>query len=184
MKRFPLGWGGLLAFLLVAGCTLHPSPSVLKPPVTARYLESRWVDLPGWPGEQKKLKLELRVLADVLALAARVQAGSEHPLARAVVQAAQQEGLQPSGAALDIHALAGRGVRGRIDGQLVWVGSARMLTEIGVDPQAMGARADALAEDSDPLSELSDSERKAAIKLLKLCRTIADDFEHELEARQ
>ena len=83
---------------------------------------------------------------DVLALAARVQAGSEHPLARAVVQAALQEGLQPTGAALDIHALAGRGVRGRIDGQLVWVGSARMLTEIGVDPQAMGARADALAE--------------------------------------
>ncbi len=42
----------------------------------------------------------------------------------------------------------------------------------------------ALAESCDPLSELSDSERKAAIKLLKLCRTIADDFEHELEAWQ
>ena len=83
---------------------------------------------------------------DVLALAARVQSGSEHPLARAVLQAARQEGLAPAGAALDIHALAGRGVRGRVDGQLVWVGSARMLTEIGVDPGAMLARGGALAD--------------------------------------
>lgn len=43
---------------------------------------------------------------------------------------------------------------------------------------------DALAESCDPLSNLSESERKAAIELLKLCRIMANEFEHELEARQ
>ena len=38
---------------------------------------------------------------------------------------------------------------------------------------------DALGEKE--LDELSESERKYALKLIKMCRDIADDFEHELD---
>lgn len=52
MKRLHLGMGGILAFLLLAGCALHRPVPEPKAPVTARYLDSRWTDLPGWPGDQ------------------------------------------------------------------------------------------------------------------------------------
>ena len=35
---------------------------------------------------------------------------------------------------------------------------------------------DALSESCDPLSELSESEKKAAERLFKMCRELADDF--------
>lgn len=37
-----------------------------------------------------------------------------------------------------------------------------------------------LSDSRDPISDLSDSERKAARKLFKLCRDLADDFESEI----
>ncbi|MDM0111698.1 heavy metal translocating P-type ATPase [Variovorax sp. J22R133] len=49
----------------------------------------------------------------LMAIAASLQSGSEHPLARAVVAAAAQRGIAPI-APRDLHALPGRGVRGRV----------------------------------------------------------------------
>ena len=95
---------------------------------------------PGWTADA------------LLALAARVQAGSEHPLARPVLQAARDRGLATAASALDVQALPGRGVRGRVDERLVWVGSPRMLTEIGVDIAPARSRADALAADGHTVS--------------------------------
>jgi Cd2+/Zn2+-exporting ATPase len=61
---------------------------------------------------------------DVLALAAAVESRSEHPLARAITQAAVAGGLsEVYGVAEDVTALAGRGVRGRVNGKQVTVGS-------------------------------------------------------------
>ena len=63
---------------------------------------------------------------DVLALAAAVESRSEHPLARAITRAATDRGLgQAYGAAEEVTALAGRGVRGRVNGKPVTVGSHR-----------------------------------------------------------
>jgi Cu+-exporting ATPase len=66
---------------------------------------------------------------DMLRIAAALQAGSEHPLARAIAVAADG-----SERAEQIGALPGRGVRGRIDGRLHWIGSARLMLELGIDP--------------------------------------------------
>ncbi len=66
-----------------------------------------------------------------LLLAAAVEQASEHPLARAVVEAAAAEGRLP--VAQDIEAVPGSGVRGRVEGAEVAVGSLRWLAEIGVD---------------------------------------------------
>jgi len=66
----------------------------------------------------------------LLALAAAVQQGSAHPLARAVTELAAAQGVIPP-AASESAALPGRGVRARIDGATVWLGNRRLLDEIG-----------------------------------------------------
>ncbi len=68
---------------------------------------------------------------EVLRLAAAVERDSEHPLARAVVDAAREHGLRLSRAD-GVEAVPGRGVRGRVDGREILVGSERLLVEAGV----------------------------------------------------
>ncbi len=72
-----------------------------------------------------------------LPLAAALQAGSEHPLARAVRDAAP--GVAP---ALGLTALPGRGVRGEVEGQPLALGSAPWLVSLGLQlPDDAGAAA-------------------------------------------
>ena len=61
---------------------------------------------------------------EVLRLAASVEAASEHPLAAAIVDAA--DGLELA-AAVDVEAVPGQGVRGTVDGRSVRVGSRRFV---------------------------------------------------------
>ncbi len=61
---------------------------------------------------------------DVLALAAAVERRTSHPLAEAVVHAAEERELATVyAAAQDVEMLAGRGVRGTVDGHKITVGS-------------------------------------------------------------
>jgi Cu+-exporting ATPase len=93
-----------------------------------------------------------------LAWAARVQSGSEHPLARAVVSAAEQQGLTGP-TAQDLQAVPGKGVLAKVDGKQLMLGSLRWLQEEGLDIgmwqpdinalQAQGASLSALAERTD-----------------------------------
>jgi len=61
---------------------------------------------------------------EVLALVAAVEARSEHPIAAAIVAAAEKRGLA-LGVVTEFAAKAGHGVTARVDGRLVSVGSAR-----------------------------------------------------------
>jgi Cu+-exporting ATPase len=77
---------------------------------------------------------------DVLRLAAGLERASEHPLAAALVQAAQERELllaAPAG----FESSTGRGVRGTVDGRAVAVGSAAFVREAGADPGPLAARA-------------------------------------------
>ncbi len=65
---------------------------------------------------------------ELLRLAASVEADSEHPLARAIVAAATDRGIEPVGAT-GFEALAGRGARAVVDGREVLVGGPRLLEE-------------------------------------------------------
>lgn len=78
---------------------------------------------------------------EVLRLAASLQAGSEHPLARAVLAAA--EGLDAP-AAQGMRALPGRGVEGVVDGSRLILGSRKLLEEAGGSAAALAADADRL----------------------------------------
>ncbi len=79
---------------------------------------------------------------EVLALAAAVERASEHPLARAIVEAAAARDLALA-AAEGFDAPAGRGVAARVGGRAVLVGSPGFLGERGVDAGALRAEADA-----------------------------------------
>ena len=74
----------------------------------------------------------------VLALAAAVEARSEHPLAAAILERARDAGLAlPSAEATRAH--PGRGVEAMVEGRRVWVGSERLFAELGLgDPAAAG----------------------------------------------
>ncbi|HEX8871294.1 MAG TPA: copper-translocating P-type ATPase, partial [Candidatus Acidoferrum sp.] len=67
----------------------------------------------------------------LLSLAASIERNSEHPLARAIVRAAEERKL-PLGPVTDFTATPGGGVSGRVIGKLVVAGTARFLSEQGI----------------------------------------------------
>jgi Cu+-exporting ATPase len=77
---------------------------------------------------------------DLLALAAAVEAQSEHALAHAIVTAAKERGLKPA-AVRDFASQTGLGVSANVDGRLVVIGNAAQLRRIDADPEALEQRA-------------------------------------------
>jgi P-type Cu+ transporter len=81
----------------------------------------------------------------VLATAAALESGSEHPLAEAILAAAREKHLTVDKAA-DFEAVTGKGVKGMVAGKPVLLGNARLMEEAGVSfvalEQAAAARRD------------------------------------------
>ena len=73
-----------------------------------------------------------RSAEELLALAAAVEADSEHPLARAVVRGAVERGAR-SVAATAFEALPGRGARATVEGRQISVGGPRLLADLHAD---------------------------------------------------
>jgi Cu+-exporting ATPase len=67
---------------------------------------------------------------ELLTLAAVAERGSEHPLGRAIVQKASEQGCILS-ELQDFESVSGRGIRGVVDGRTVLVGSPRFIMEQG-----------------------------------------------------
>jgi len=76
---------------------------------------------------------------ELLSVALAAEAASEHPLAKAVMAAALECRIIPS-ALEDFQAVPGRGVRGRLAGEEILVGNARLLDESGVPADALAVR--------------------------------------------
>ncbi|WP_089789774.1 heavy metal translocating P-type ATPase [Natronobacterium haloterrestre] len=70
---------------------------------------------------------------DVLRLAAAAESASEHPLARAIVEGAEERGLEVSDPE-SFENVPGHGVRATVDGDEVLVGNRKLLRDNGVDP--------------------------------------------------
>jgi Cu+-exporting ATPase len=90
---------------------------------------------------------------EVLRLCAALQQTSEHSLARAVMQAAQAQGLVVP-AARDSRVLPGRGLQASVDGRALLLGSSRLLRERGVEPGTLAAQAQGLQADGRTVSWL------------------------------
>ncbi len=74
-----------------------------------------------------------RTEEEALALAAGLEADSEHALARAIVAEARRRGVQPR-AVRSFEALKGRGIRGTVDSHQVHLGGPRLLDSLGTAP--------------------------------------------------
>ena len=80
----------------------------------------------------------------LLSLAAAVETGSEHPLARAIVRRAA--GAATSERATDIEITPGGGARGQVGGETIRVGSLEFVAPDRSAPETLRARAEAAAE--------------------------------------
>ncbi len=101
----------------------------------------------------------------LLQYAAALQAGSEHPLANAVLDAAS---ALPKSAATELRAVPGRGIEGLVDGRMLRLGSTRWLTELGLEPGVLSAQADGLAAEGRSLSWLVDESADGARRVAGL----------------
>jgi P-type Cu+ transporter len=90
---------------------------------------------------------------DVLALAAAVQSGSEHPLARAVLAAVQGVSLP---VAHDVQAVPGRGLTARVNGRELLLGSLRWLQDEGLEMPAWQADISRFQQQGASLSALAE----------------------------
>ena len=79
--------------------------------------------------------------AEVLRWAAAAEAGSEHPLARPILDTAREEGVAPEGIPGSVTPVVGKGIVAEVDGQRVLIGNAPLLEQYGVVNDAGAARA-------------------------------------------
>ncbi len=131
-------------------------------------------DVEGFPGSESN---------DVLMFAASLESSSEHPLARAVVDAARQKGLSLHEAE-DFAVIPGRGIKGNVSGRKVLVGNRRLLEEEGIaigDAEKImgrlegdGKTAVAVAVDGVPAGVLglADTLKEDAVEALEALRRL------------
>ena len=84
--------------------------------------------------------------AEVLRLAASVERASEHPLAIAIVAAAEKQGIATAPVA-DFDSPTGKGALGTVEGRRIVLGNKAFLAEHGVDVAPLAEQADRLRED-------------------------------------
>ena len=85
----------------------------------------------GKPAVTDIIPVGQRSKEQLLVTAASLEARSEHPLAAAIVQSAELQGLKvmPAG---DFAAITGRGAKGTVAGETVYIGSPRLFTDQGI----------------------------------------------------
>ena len=98
----------------------------------------------GKPKVTAVIPAEGRGEASVLALAAGLEQGSEHPLGEAILAAARERGIGPV-ETTDFQAHTGKGVDGRAGGRAVVLGNAAMMRDAGVDISSLEGQAQARA---------------------------------------
>jgi Cu+-exporting ATPase len=79
--------------------------------------------------------------AEVLRLAAVLERGSEHPLAAAIVEGAEDRGLELQSSS-DFESITGKGVTGTVEDHKVALGNKALMADLGIDSSALEADAD------------------------------------------
>lgn len=94
----------------------------------------------GNPEVQKILPLHGHSEKEILERAAALEYRSEHPLARAILRKAEEEGIQ-SVPATNFQAVKGKGAMATHNGKLYWIGSHRLMHEMGQETEAIHRKA-------------------------------------------
>ena len=98
----------------------------------------------------------------IVTLAASLERGSEHPLASAVVNGAQERGLSLS-ETYQFRSVTGKGVVGIIEGETVALGNVKFMEEMGIETVALMAAADDLRREGESVMFLSVDDKIAGI---------------------
>ena len=113
-------------------------------------------------GPEAALPADIAGEDGLLRMAAALERVSEHPLADAIVRAADARGLTVPPAA-DFRAEIGRGVRGTVDGRPVTLGTPELLAAVGVDAAPLAGRADDLRRDGQTVVFVAVGDRLAGL---------------------
>ncbi|MDQ1914037.1 heavy metal translocating P-type ATPase [Paenibacillus sp. GD4] len=76
---------------------------------------------------------------ELLKIAAVLEKGSQHPLASAILRKAEEEQVDYNEAVDDFSSITGKGVKGSFGGQMYYIGSPKLFSELhtAVDPEAV-----------------------------------------------
>ena len=92
---------------------------------------------------------------EVLKYEANVEAGSNHPLAKAILDEAKKKGTMPSKPMEKFESFAGLGIKAQVNGKVVLVGKEKLLQSAGVDISAGSEIIKKLVEEGKTLSLLA-----------------------------
>lgn len=117
-----------------------------------------------------------------MSLAAALEQKSEHPLARAVLQKAQEDNLPPAEVA-DFQALPGNGLTAVLNGSTLYGGNAKLMQTLGVAvPQKMASSAEALAaQGKTPLFFAKDGTMQGVIAVADVIKEDSPQAVRELQ---
>ncbi|KMO38820.1 haloacid dehalogenase [Methylobacterium aquaticum] len=114
----------------------------------------------GKPAVTQVVPAEGFTEAEILRLAASVERASEHPLAMAIVAAAEKQGLALAPVS-DFDSPTGRGALGTVEGRTIRLGNAAFLGEAGIPTAALDQQADRLRQDGATAIFMSVDDRVA-----------------------
>ena len=99
---------------------------------------------------------------EILRLAASIERASEHPLAAAIVAAAEKEGVQLANTE-EFRSLTGRGVIGKVAGRSIALGNIKLLEELSIDPGPLRTRAEELRREGHTVMFVAIDDRAAGL---------------------
>ncbi|UOO91277.1 heavy metal translocating P-type ATPase [Vitreoscilla massiliensis] len=125
----------------------------------------------GKPVLTDMLSLQADLAAQNQQWAASLAARSDHPVSKAIAQAAQEQGVNVLSVD-DFAALAGRGTQGQINGENLFLGNTRLLQEQGLLTPDLAAQIDALEQQGKTVVTLMNAQH--ALALFAVADTIKD----------
>jgi len=125
------------------------------------------VDKTGTLTEGKPKLVTVESITDIdqqtlLALAASLEQGSEHPLAMAIIEGAKEKGLNLS-KLTQFDSVTGQGIQGEIDGHPVALGNTALFTTLGIDSTSLQEKAEAYRKQGQTVMLVAVDNRAAGL---------------------
>lgn len=100
--------------------------------------------------------------SEILRLAASLEKGSEHPLASAIVEGAQDQGIGLSSVS-EFQSITGKGVIGQVDGYFIALGNQSLFTELNLEDSVLIKQAHALRQEGQTVMLIAINHQPAGV---------------------